>query len=353
MRRLVVAFCLLGTLAACSNLGPVKLGRDRLEYSESVAGSWKRQTLLNIVKQRYLDLPVFMDVSGIVAGYQVEANANLLDLRLDGSGNGAIGGGLRYTDRPTISYKVLTGRSFTHALMTPLPPATVFFFMQSGWPADFIFEVLVDEANGVRNASGSIEGFRPAEPGFLQVLRLLRLVQREGGVGFTLRHGEGGKQFVRFHFRRSDSGDALRRAVRELLQSLGVPPDTPELELVFGGLAERPDQLALRTRSVLEVISVMARHIRLPEDEMTQGRAIAGRSAGTAGDRSPASGNIDIRHGAHAPEDAFVAVPYRNQWYWIDDTDLLSKRSFTFLMLILAMAESDSGSPPTLTIPVQ
>lgn len=48
-----------------------------------------------------------------------------------------------------------------------------------------------------------------------------------------------------------------------------------------------------------------------------------------------------------------MEVQYRGRWYWIADTDLRSKRSFTFLMLILSMTGSESGSPPTLIIPVQ
>jgi len=39
--------------------------------------SWKEQTLLNIVKLRYGDMPLFMQVASIVSGYTVEATVNL------------------------------------------------------------------------------------------------------------------------------------------------------------------------------------------------------------------------------------------------------------------------------------
>ena len=50
------------------------------------------------------------------------------------------------------------------------------------------------------------------------------------------------------------------------------------------------------------------------------------------------------------PADAYVAVRYRGMQFWIDDRDLRSKSSMSFLMLIFSLAET--GALPSMAAPV-
>ena len=56
----------------CRSIGPGSVARDRFDHSASLSDSWKRLSLLNIVKLRYLAPPIFVDVERIVAGYTLE-----------------------------------------------------------------------------------------------------------------------------------------------------------------------------------------------------------------------------------------------------------------------------------------
>src|SRR5262249_57751462 len=77
---------------ACRNIGPGTIARDRFDYSSAITESWKRQTLLNIVKLRYLDPPIFVDVGQIVSGYTMESTLSASGAFSHDPAGAAIGG---------------------------------------------------------------------------------------------------------------------------------------------------------------------------------------------------------------------------------------------------------------------
>ena len=71
-RRILALFALVLTgQAGCQHYGPRSIVADRFPYNEAIATSWKEQTLLNIVKMRYMDTPFFVDVPQITSGYTI------------------------------------------------------------------------------------------------------------------------------------------------------------------------------------------------------------------------------------------------------------------------------------------
>ncbi len=122
--------------SGCGSIGPAQVPRDRFDYAAAISDSWKRQTLLNIVKIRYADMPVFVDVASVVSGYTVTVSVDIGGLQVPWQGGELfnLGASGSYTDRPTITYAPITGKEFTKSFLTPIPPSVVLFLMQSGWP---------------------------------------------------------------------------------------------------------------------------------------------------------------------------------------------------------------------------
>jgi hypothetical protein len=61
---------------------------------------------------------------------------------------------------------------------------------------------------------------------------------------------------------------------------------------------------------------------------------------------------VHFHSGTEAPADAYAAVTYKGYWFWIDDTDIASKRTFTFLMILFSLAETgQTTAAPVVTVP--
>ncbi|MCP4044368.1 MAG: hypothetical protein GY732_00080, partial [Gammaproteobacteria bacterium] len=74
--KVAVVTGLVILLASCGSYGPRSMDRDQLDYGNSIGDNWKNQMLANIVKIRYVDMPVFVDVGSIVSGYSLSTTVN-------------------------------------------------------------------------------------------------------------------------------------------------------------------------------------------------------------------------------------------------------------------------------------
>ena len=188
--RLLPAVLMAATLG-CASYGPGTVSRDRFDYAAAVGESWKTQMLLNIVKLRYLDTPTFLDVQQIVAGYTIEGTGSVGWGEKGSISQGwNLGAQGKFTDRPTLTYRPLTGSEFNRELMTPIPPYAVFFMIQMGWPVDLILRMCVQSFNGIENRSGLGFRARSADADFEKLVEIMEELQKSGLIGMRLRRGE-------------------------------------------------------------------------------------------------------------------------------------------------------------------
>ena len=160
----VLASCSTGCLHP-ARIGPQSVPRDRAAYSSSLSDSWKEETLLNIVKVRYLDLPVFVDVGNVVTSYTLAQTASIgATITANGGVGNATGGAVALSNTPTITFTPLTGNAYINGLATPLSPEVLFTAIQNGMPADSVLFSTFISINGLRNQSVGLEGIMPADP---------------------------------------------------------------------------------------------------------------------------------------------------------------------------------------------
>jgi hypothetical protein len=348
----VTVLAIACALAGCSSLGPGTVTRDRFDYNTAIATSWKEQTLLNIVKIRYADMPLFVEVASIVAGYtlegQVSAGASFPSTNTFGGDTVTVGASGRFTDRPTITYVPITGQQFNRSFMTPIPPRSVLFLMQSGWPADLVFPMTVDSINGLRAQVAAGVSQREGDVSFYRAIELLRVIQKSGAVGMRIQQSEG-QDTTMMLFHRDRVTAEVRAALEELGALLGIEEGAGDLRVTYSQVPKDGREMAMLTRSMLQIMVDMATQVEVPEEHVAEGRTPPSLPVVEGeGDRRL----MRVRFCRERPDDAFTAVHYRDHWYYIDDRDFASKRTFTFLMVLFSLTETGGREGlPLVTIP--
>jgi len=355
--RMILLTTVLSALfiTGCTTIGPDVIPRDRFDYNTAISDSWKEQTLLNIVKLRYADMPLFVEVVSIVSGYTLEGSVNLGATE---SSENAIQGDFlslgtagKFTDRPTITYAPITGQQFNKSFMTPIPPKAVIFLLQSGWSAELILPLTVESLNGLRARKAAGVGQRTGDPEFYRAIELFQEIQISGAVGMQILSSDASEETTVLFIHREHVSDDLKAKMKELDSLLGLNPKRQQFQITYGMLPGSDGEISLLTRSILQIMIALATEVEVPIEDVTEGRTVPGYNQGKKAD--PKQGRlIDIKFSEHKPDDAFTSVNYRDHWFWIDDRDFKSKRTFAFLMILFSLTETGGQEGlPLVTIP--
>jgi len=347
----LVALLLALSAASCASVGPKTIPRDQFDYGKAIANSGKEQLLMNVVGLRYVEAPVFVNVSSVINQYSLEGEVALgggLNTSIANGNTMSVGGSARYADRPTITYTPITGQQFARSLLTAIPPEAIFALVQAGWPAEVIIRLTVRSMNGVDNGWAAPGNRRQADPRFTELLEVWSRLRRARALGLRRVDPEENKQTQIVVYMVDNAAETgVADDLRFLREALGLDPDADEFTLSYGLVPDEENEIAVLTSSILEIMNELAWRIDVPQEHIDDGRT-SSTFLETEADTAPL---IRIHHSKERPADSYVAVPNRDYWFYIDDRDVLSKRTFAMVQIVLSLTDSgETARGPVVSI---
>lgn len=352
----ILCSCLLAVFFAsgCIGIGPSSIKSDRTQYNASIQHSNDQQLLLNLIRLKYRDTPFFLEITSIASHFKFAANGNANATLPDKGFNVfGLGGGMQVEESPTITYSPLQGEEFIQRFLAKIPLETIYLLLKSGWSIERVLRICLEKIEGVKNAptaSGPTPVRIPVYQDFLKVADLIRDMQLRGDLTVEMMMHEGFPQLTLM-----------------VDNSHGEPPELTELNTIFGlpahnnkwVLTTAPDKdestLTIQTRSLLGMMYYLSHAIETPRSDREKGYVTTTKTdAGTSFDWNNLTGDLlRVRSQATEPVRPAVAVPHEGNWYYIDNSDLDSKSTFSLLgQIFYLQAGASKGVAPLITIPV-
>jgi hypothetical protein len=350
--KLALGLLPLALLTGCSHFGSDKLVESRFNYTAAIGDSWKSQMLLNIVKLRYGDVPIFLTVQSVIDTNSVRtlmnANGSWTDAASPLAWATIFGGEVEYVTAPTVTYAPMGGAQFGKQIMTPIPTPSIIGLLQAGYSADMVLRLTVHAINGRQNHFG-LDNETPVDASFYRTLDLISALQASNSISLRVNSVEG-KDTVILSIQEPKDADS-RANIDELRSLLNLDANTLDFNIVYGATPSSNKEIAILTRSVVDVLADLSGTIEVPAQHIAETRAAPAKVAKQAGGRAIRP-LLVIHAGSSKPDDAAVAVPYHKNWYWISDRDISSKNTFSFLLFIMNMSnQGEEDESPSIVLP--
>lgn len=347
-----VALCATAVVSSgCAVVGPASIANGRAAYTDVITRTNDQQLLSMVVRMRYAEPSTLLQVTSITAQSEVNVGATG-QVGVGPSSNYAgnlvpfaVTGGYRET--PTISYTPITGERYFKELLTPIELDLYVLMVRAAADTRWMVELLTD-------AVGPMDApiYRPVpwEASMHKAIELIARLKDQNVLSFNFSVTDKG-QISGMHMVLCSATQEQAAAVQELLKLLGKEKapktgDTTTLTIQIGAEEEGPGVVRLQPRSTMGLLQLATLGVDLPEEHLANG--IAAPLPQTA-----SRPFIHVKCGKEAPPDPMVAVAYRGYWFWVESTDIPSKRGFNMLQMLLLRCLQDHNPPaPLLTLPI-
>jgi hypothetical protein len=354
-------------ISGCASQGAKRIPADRFDYNAAIARSAREQMMLNIVRSRYQEMPMFLNISSVVSQYAYSAAIGLTGIRESASPipsiyTGAAKLDLSYTELPTISYTPLSGQDFARHLYSEVPSDVFFAAVQGGWAIDVLMRIGVHRFGAAENMSfGEVRIKRTNSSElknleqFARAIELL-LILSDGEVVEVHRvkgDAEKGIEPEQYFVIANEVSEDLLPMLAEFRQLTGTTGFN-RFRITDRITNLKDEEITIQTRSVVAMMKFMARGIEIPGEYLEEGRVVdfglQTSESGSAGALFP----FRMRSSRNRPENVFAAVRHEDYWYYIDHADITSKRALEHIMILYQLrAPPSKHTGPLLTLPTR
>jgi len=346
-------------LVSCSSMGPNSVRVSRLEYNKALGQSASEQMLLNIVKMRFLDRPVFLSVTSMTSNlsFETDLSTSTTDIFKSTAFTTTFTPTLKWKDNPTITYEELTGSDYVIQMLSPIPAETVVLLLQS-WPADMVLPLAVNEINNINNNWNPINPNLSvnAEEEHKKFTALTEVISKldtqrtlEWLVTRNITNTNLTTETAILLNRPKDPNTEKLTAV--LLSELGLKKsDTGAtvFSVQYGLQPKDSSTIVFGTRSIQDIMAFASMDVDVPKE--LESVALS-RTVGWS-DRDGYR-LLHIKSSSNQPSNIAVAIPYHGYWFYIEDDDLQSKATFLLMQVLMGMQSgATSTGAPVLTIPI-
>jgi hypothetical protein len=406
----VCGLVVMSMLQACSTVGPKLYEASFNDYTDAISKTADGQMLGNLVRMRYYETPVFLQVHTVTTSFSVGANAGASATLNSGAADSyGLNVGGNVSESPTISFSMPDSEKYYGRMLAPLSAKQVTSLVLAGFDSELVFNTAVRGVNGLRNTSADLESSSEqstATREFREAFALIKKLRVEGFVDLEL----GGKETfwsspikvdaksdiaqvlmlgaasyamsndaeivgypdgtwqthkyekhmaLRFSPGSDQSQDALR-----LKKLLALKPDRYNFSMVEAEMvnAEKPRGVLGHSPGALDP-SVIWVEIGLRGRSMLEVMQVASKqvqvpgsdiSMGTAaGSSARSDSDWLVIHSSESEPDSHLRINHRGHWFYIEESDLRSRQSFAMINALFAVVGGTvPGAAPVMTIPV-
>lgn len=313
---------LLMLLAGCQIPTSVSIRGQggRIPYNTVIQKTNKEEMLLNIVRIKYLDSPYFINVNGIAnqLTYRSTSNPSFQVPFSNSSSSSTFNASyeLFWQNQPTITYSPSYGGIYSREIVNPMDLNILQELIFAGWDISVVFGLAIQNFGSLLNyTEGNIN---PSDEScdFQKVISLLHYFQAKSQLRVGVNNTTDNRELHISFPAHDEKTPELLEYFKDGAKLVG---ESYIIQLTLGF-----KKYGIVPRSILSCLHYLSHGVDVPKKDREKVWVNNKTSCALRN-------KFRIKHSPVRPKGAFVAIMYNDLWFYIDEKDIQTKRTFVLL----------------------